>query len=106
MCHPTATVNGRAVSLGYPYSLLDWVPEAHSSWSLSVSVKRIPSDMTAGEVGVAQIQVLSKSQSTFGEALDIENAIGRTENVLPLGTLIAGGHPMSSLPSRTRNSDR
>jgi len=112
--------------------------------------KRIPSDMTAGEVGVAQIQVLSKSRPTFGEVLDIvsvdghygnanflrplqgqcsgvvarlrrdralyrpptpprrglEDAPRYTENALPLRTLIAGGHPMSSMPSSTRNSDR
>jgi len=78
--HPTTAVNGRAVSIGYPYSLLDWVPEAHSSWSLSVSVKRIPSDMTAGEVGVAQIQALSKSRSTFREVLDIVAADGHYGN--------------------------
>jgi hypothetical protein len=47
--HPTAAVKGGSVCIGYPYSLLDWVPEAHQSWSLSVSVKRIPSQMTAAE---------------------------------------------------------
>ena len=49
-------MNGGSICIGYPYSLLDWVPEAHSSWSLSVSVKRIPSNMTTGEMGIAQIK--------------------------------------------------
>lgn len=53
--HPTAAINGGSVCIGYPYSLLDWVPQAHHSWSLSVSVKRIPSSMTAGEMGIDQI---------------------------------------------------
>ena len=32
--HPTPAVNGGSVCIGYPYSLLDCVPEAHRSWSL------------------------------------------------------------------------
>ena len=51
--HPTAAVNGGSICIGYPYSLLDWVPEAHQSWSLSVSVQRIPSQMTVVEMGIA-----------------------------------------------------
>ena len=39
-----------------PYSLLDWDPEAHRSWSLPVSVKRIPSHLTAAEMGITQVQ--------------------------------------------------
>ncbi len=50
--HPTPAVNGGSICIGYPYSLLDWVPDAHQSWSLSVSVKRIPSEMTAVEMGI------------------------------------------------------
>ena len=61
--HPTAAVNGGSICIGYPYSLLDWVPEAHRSWSLSVSVKRIPSQMTAGEMGIAQIKELSQNRA-------------------------------------------
>ena len=74
--HPTPAVNGGSVCIGYPYSLLDWVPEAHRSWSLSVSVQRIPGDKTAGEVGVAQIQALDKSRAGFSEVLDIVAADG------------------------------
>jgi hypothetical protein len=45
--HPMAAVTGGSVCIGYPYSLLDWVPEAHTSWSLSLSVARIPSHRSA-----------------------------------------------------------
>jgi hypothetical protein len=75
--HPTAAVNGGSVCIGYPYSLLDWVPEAHRSWSLSVSVKRIPSRMTAGEMGVAQIKALSENRAELPEVLDIVAADGK-----------------------------
>ena len=78
--HPTAAVNGGSVCVGYPYSLLDWVPEAHSSWSLSVSVKRISGDRTAGETGVAQIKALSESRAAFSEVLDIVAADGHYGN--------------------------
>jgi hypothetical protein len=78
--HPTAAVKGASLCIGYPYSLLDWVPEARRSWSLSVSVKRIPSQMTAGEMGVAQIQELSASRAGLHRALDIVAADGKYGN--------------------------
>jgi hypothetical protein len=78
--HPTAAVSGGSVCIGYPYSLLDWVPEAHTSWSLSLSVARVPSHMTAGEMGVAQIQALSQARQDASEALDIVAADGKYGN--------------------------
>ena len=75
--HPTPAVNGGSVCIGYPYSLLDWVPEAHSSWSLPVSVKRIPSQMTAGEMGIAQIKELSENREHLQDVLDIIAADGK-----------------------------
>jgi hypothetical protein len=75
--HPTAAVNGGSVCIGYPYSLLDWVPEAHQSWSLSVSVRRVPSQMTAGEMGIAQIQQLSENRADLPSVLDIIAADGK-----------------------------
>jgi hypothetical protein len=75
--HPTAAVNGSSVCIGYPYSLLDWVPEAHQSWSLSVSVKRIPSQMTAAEMGITQIQQLSENRADLPGVLDIIAADGK-----------------------------
>ena len=74
--HPTPAVNGGSVCIGYPYSLLDWVPEADSRWSLSVSIKRIPGHMTAYEIGTAQIKALSHSRAAFTEVLDIVAADG------------------------------
>jgi len=78
--HPTAAVNGGSVCVGYPYSLLDWVPQAHCSWSLSVSVKRIPSNTTAGEMGIAQIKELSQNRADVQEGLDIVAADGKYGN--------------------------
>ena len=78
--HPTPAVKGGSICIGYPYSLLDWVPEAHSSWSLSVSVKRIPSQMTAGEMGIAQIKALSENRANLPEVLDIVAADGKYGN--------------------------
>ena len=78
--HPTQAVKGGSVCIGYPYSLLDWVPEAHQSWSLSVSVQRIPSQMTAGEMGVAQINKLSENREHLQDVLDIVAADGKYGN--------------------------
>lgn len=78
--HPTAAVNGGSVCVGYPDSLLDWVPLAHTSWSLSLSVARIPSHMTAWEMGVAQIQALSRARQDDTQVLDIVAADGKYGN--------------------------
>ena len=78
--HPTAAINGGSVCIGYPYSLLYWMPEAHRSWSLSVSVKRIPSSMTAGEMGIAQIKELSQNREEMQDVLDIVAADGKYGN--------------------------
>lgn len=68
---PSQAADGGHIGVGYPYSLLDWVPEAHRSWSLSVSVKRIPSTMTASEMGVEQIKAFNRSRADQTEMLDI-----------------------------------
>jgi hypothetical protein len=78
--HPTAAVNGGSVCIGYPYSLLDWVPEAHQSWSLSVSIERIPSQMTAVEMGVDQVKALSEHRAGMHNALDIVAADAKYGN--------------------------
>ena len=69
--HPTQAVNGGSVCVGYPYSLLDWVPEAHRSWSLPVSIQRIPSEVSASEMGIAQIKALSQSRAELEDLVDI-----------------------------------
>jgi hypothetical protein len=68
---PSRAADGGQVGIGYPYSLLDWVPEAHRSWSLSVSVKRIPGTMTASEMGAEQIKAFNRSRADRSEVLDI-----------------------------------
>jgi hypothetical protein len=75
--HSTAAVNGGSICVGYPYSLLDWVPETHQSWSLSVSVKRIPSQMTAVEMGITQVKKLSHNRADLQEVLDIVAVDGK-----------------------------
>ena len=47
---------------------------------MPVSIKRIPSDMTAGEIGVEQIIVLSESRSELQDVLDIVSADGKYGN--------------------------
>lgn len=78
--HPTSAINGGSICIGYSYSLLDWVPEAHSSWSLPVSVKLIPGQMTAGEMGIDQIQKLSENREHLQDVLDIVAADGKYGN--------------------------
>ena len=70
-------VNGGTVTIGYPYSLLEWCAEPHSSWSLPVDVRRVPSTKTAQEVGADQITSLSETRAACLEALDIVAADGK-----------------------------
>ncbi len=39
----SSDVDGGNLAIGYPYALLEWFAEAHSSWSLPLDVRRIPS---------------------------------------------------------------
>jgi hypothetical protein len=73
-------VNGGTVTVGYPYSLLEWCAEPHSSWSLPVDVRRVPSTQTAQEVGAEQIQALAKARSSFQKRSDIIAADGKYGN--------------------------
>jgi hypothetical protein len=41
---PGRGFKGKPVVPGYSYSLLDWVPEAGESWSLSVDIERVSPD--------------------------------------------------------------
>ena len=77
---PTQAVDGGSICVGYPYSLLDWVPETQSSWSLSVSVKRIPSNESAISVGIEQIKALNQARQDYKGALDIVAADGKYGN--------------------------
>jgi hypothetical protein len=77
---PTKAVDGGSICIGYPYSLLDWVPETGSSWSLSVSVRRIASWECAKSVGVEQIIALNKARKDSKEGLDIVAGDGKYGN--------------------------
>jgi len=78
--HPTSAIGGGSICVGYPYSVLDWVPEAGSSWSLPVSVQRIPSKMTAVEMGVTQVKELSQNRANLSDGLDIVAGDGKYGN--------------------------
>jgi hypothetical protein len=53
----TLAIDG-SIFVGHPYSVLAWVPERGRSWAPPVSVRRITSQQTAVEVGVAQVKQL------------------------------------------------
>jgi DDE superfamily endonuclease len=76
----SSDVNGGTVTVGYPYSLLEWCVEPHSSWSLPVDPRRVPSTQTAQEVGIEQIQSLAAARSDFQDVLDIVAADGKYGN--------------------------
>jgi hypothetical protein len=73
-------VNGGTVTIGYPYSLLEWCAQPHSSWSLPVDVRRVPSTKTAQEIGVEQIKSLAEVRAACLEALDIVAVDGKYGN--------------------------
>ena len=60
---PTKMLNSHSIGMGQPYSVLAWAPERHSSWAPSVSVRRVSSDQTDVEVGVAQVKLLCRCRS-------------------------------------------
>jgi len=68
---PSKTNQGSVVVIGHAYSLLDWVPEANSSWSLSIDVERVSSKQTDLEVGVEQVKRLCQARGEREHGLDI-----------------------------------
>lgn len=76
----SSDVNGGTVTIGYPYSLLEWCAKPHSSWSLPLDVRRIPGQKRAQEVGAAQVQELAHWRAGCPDALDIVPADGRYGN--------------------------
>jgi len=73
----SSDVNGGTVTIGHPYSLLEWSVEAHSSWSLPVDARRVSSDQSAVAVGAEQIRRLSQARAAFQGALDIVACDGK-----------------------------
>jgi hypothetical protein len=76
----SSDVNGGTVTIGYPYSLLEWVAEAHTSWSLPVDARRVSSANTAQEVGAEQIRALALARSACSSALDVVACDGKYGN--------------------------
>ena len=52
--------SGGEIVIGHPYSVLAWVPEPDTSWALPVSTRRVLSEQTDTEVGVAQVKRLCR----------------------------------------------
>lgn len=76
----SSDVNGGTVTVGYPYSLLEWCAEPHSSWSLPLDVRRISSRKTAQAVGAEQIRALARLRVDCPATLDIVVADGKYGN--------------------------
>ena len=76
----SSDVNGGTVTVGYPYSLLEWCVEPHTSWSLPIDVRRVPATQTAQAIGAEQVQTLAQSRQTCLKALDIVAADGKYGN--------------------------
>ncbi len=76
----SSDVNGGTIAIGYPYSSLEWVVEAHTSWALPVDERRVPSSQTPQEAGSQQIEDLCQARAAYGEALDIVACDGKYGN--------------------------
>ena len=76
----SSDVNGGTVTIGYPYSLLEWCVEPHSSWCLPVDPRRVESTLTAQAVGAEQVNALAAARSDCQEALDIVAVDGKYGN--------------------------
>jgi hypothetical protein len=67
---PGRGYKGKPVVPGYGYSLLDWVPQAGESWSLSVQMERIRPDRSDILTGIEQVKQLCECRKGDG-GLDI-----------------------------------
>lgn len=56
----TAAVDGASIVIGHSYSVLAYVAEAKSSWTLPVSIRRVDSTRDAVTVGLEQIRALCR----------------------------------------------
>jgi hypothetical protein len=85
---PTASVIGKPVVVGHPYSVLAWAPERESSWAPALSIQRVTSQQTAVQVGVEQVKRLCRCrQDGRSQALDIIAADAKYGNHRFLGPL-------------------
>jgi hypothetical protein len=110
----SSAVNGGTVTIGYPYSLLEWSVESHSSWSLAVDVRRVNSSQTATAVGAEQIRHLAEVRQGVEAALDLVVCDGKYGNTaflravkgLRCGKAKAGASRKRSFASKTRTGER
>jgi len=65
------TAKGHIYNIGYEYSLLDWIPEEGSSWSLSIAVSRVPFAKSVIEIGIEQVQLLNAARQAHTDTVDI-----------------------------------
>ena len=73
-------INGGDVTVGYPYSWLEYVPQAHRSWTMPVSVGRVPSSQTQQAYGAEQVKSLCEQRAGYTDKLDIIAADGSYGN--------------------------
>jgi len=59
---PTPAIDGGNIVIGHPYSVLAWVPQIGRSWAPPMSVRRIPSQQDAIQMGITQVQRLCKAR--------------------------------------------
>jgi len=85
---PTPAIDGGKIVIGHPYSVLAWVPESGRSWAPPMSVRRIPSQQTAVEVGVEQVkQLCDERREEMMQFFHLITADGKYGNHLFLGPL-------------------
>ena len=85
---PTPAIDGGKIVVGHPYSVLAWVPEVGRSWAPPVSVRRMPSQQTAVEVGVEQVKLLcDERRAEMERCFHLIVADGKYGNHLFLGPL-------------------
>ena len=85
---PTASVIGKPVVVGHPYSVLAWALEQESSWAPALSVQRVTSQQSASQVGVEQVKRFCRYRQESGtQALDIIVADAKYGNHRFLGPL-------------------
>lgn len=84
----TPTVDGAGIVIGHSYSTLAYCAESGTSWTLPLSVQRVPTVSDAVEVGARQVKQLYQACADK-VGIDIVTADGRYGNHRFLGALHA-----------------
>jgi len=85
--HPSSTVVGDPVVVGYPYSVLAWVAKKRSSWALPVDIQRVASASDAIQVGADQVKAWCQRRQVLEQGFPIIVGDGRYGNPRFLGLL-------------------